>query len=354
MKPRYWIGILIITIMAVFTFSSCGGGTETSGDALSNGMASVNFSVRLAGAPSAPKALTTKSSEGENEGEDSPQASDDAGTAIALTEVRANIREVEFYLPEGVTCEELQFTFIDPVRCDNDDENDADDLEEEAEDDDSKLAENSSDDGENEDDAEENDEEDKIVVEGPFVVDMIAGTSTPSLTNFLIPAGLYTRIDIKLHKAEDGETLPADDPLNGHSLVATGTFEYQGELHTLHLRLKFTEEIRFKDPAGIEVAETGANDVVVSLDETTWFRGINLVACLDAGDLTLAADGSLTIDDNSGENGCGEIENIIKDNIEASGNVVDENDDEDEDEAENEEEDEPDDDGTPDQGPGDL
>jgi hypothetical protein len=78
------------------------------------------------------------------------------------------------------------------------------------------------------------------------------------------------------------------------------------------------------------------------------------VACLDAGDLTLAADGSLTIDDNSGENGCGEIENIIKDNIEASGNVVDENDDEDEDEAENEEEDEPDDDGTPDQGPGDL
>lgn len=383
------------TLLAAFAalgLAACGGGsgggTGGAGDALDGGSAGVNFSLQLEGArnsANASKAMTVKAESGE--GEHGAESSDDGGTVITLSEVRVHIRDVEFYLPEGMRCEDVQFTFVDPVRCDNDD--DADEADGVDDDDGTpdqgpgdfvKNSEGGDDDGtpdqgpgevpgedDDEDDNNGIDDEDKVVVEGPFIADLINGTSTPSLTTLLIPSGLYTRIDVRIDEADEGEgLLTAGDPLLGRSLYARGSFDYQGTSHELRIRLKFSEDIRFENKAGIEVLETGANDVVLSLDENAWFKGINLVACLDAGDLTLESDGSLVIDEDTGEDECGDLENRIKENVEASGSgfrddedddndgVDDDEDDDDDNDGVDDDDESDDDDGTPDQGPGDL
>lgn len=355
--------------IAALSLAACGGGGGTggAGDALDGGAAGVNFSMQLEGArtsANSSKALAVKAESEEDE--DGAETRDDAGTLITLSEVRVHIRDVEFRLPEGVRCEDVQFTFVDPVRCDNDD--DADVVDEVGDDDGTPDQGSGDEPGEDEDgDDNEADEEDKVVVAGPFIADLIQGTSTPSLTALLIPSGLYTRIDVRIEesKAEDG-LLAADDPLLGRSLYARGSFEYQGATHELRLRLKFNEDVRFESKTGIEVAETAANDVVLSLDENAWFKGVNLTACLDEGNLTLEADGSLVIDEDSGEDECGDIENVIKDNIEASGSsfrddedddndgIEDDEDEDDDNDGMDDDEESDDDDGSPDQGSGDL
>ncbi len=356
--------------IAALSLAACGGGgAGGSGDALDGGAAGVNFSMQLEGArtsANSSKAMAVKAESEEDE--DGVETSDDAGTVITLSEVRVHIRDVEFRLPEGVRCEDVQFTFVDPVRCDNDD--DADEADEvgdddgtpdqgpgdllknsEGEDDGTPDQGSGEEPGENDDgDDNDGDDEDKVVVEGPFIADLIQGTSTPSLTTLLIPSGLYTRIDVRIEesKAEDG-LLAADDPLLGRSLYARGSFEYQGAAHELRLRLKFNEDVRFESKTGIEVAETAANDVVLSLDENAWFKGVNLTACLDEGDLTLEADGSLVIDEDSGDGECGDIENVIKDNIEASGSSFEDDEDDDDDGVEDDEDEDDDNDGMDDE-----
>lgn len=365
---RTWLAAI-----AALGLAACGGsgGAGGAGDALDGGAAGVSFSMQLEGARNSlnsSKAMTVKAESEEDD--DGAETSDDAGTVITLSEVRVHIRDVEFYLPEGVRCEDVQFTFVDPVRCDNDDDVDETDgvgdddgtpdqgpgdllKNSEGEDDDGTPDQGSGDvPGEDDDGTDDNDDndgdddEDKVVVEGPFIADLIQGTSTPSLTTLLIPSGLYTRIDVRIEesKAEDG-LLAAGDPLLGRSLYARGSFEYQGTTHELQLRLKFNEDVRFESKTGIEVAETAANDIVLSLDENAWFKGINLAACLDEGNLTLEADGSLVIDEESGEDECGDIENVIKDNIEASGSSFEDDEDDDDDGLDDDEDEDDDNDG---------
>lgn len=355
LKNLFWIRGLVITL-SLLGLAACGGsggGSSTNGngnDALDGGAAGVSFSMQLQGVnqASAGKALAVKSESGESEDGDDDhhgETSDDAGTLISLTEVRVHIRDVEFYLPEGTRCEDVQFTFVDPVRCDVDDENDeveapgdddgtddqgpGDLIKAESSDDDGTPDQGSGDDptevedendDANDDGAADDDAEDKVVVEGPFIADLINGTTTPSLSSLLIPSGLYTRIDVRVDeaKAEEG-LLTAGDPLLGHSLYARGQFEYQGASHELRLQLKFSQDIQFENEAGIQVEETGANDVVVTLNEDLWFKGINLTECLDEGHLVFEADGSLVINEESGDGDCGDIEHQVKDNLESSG-----------------------------------
>ncbi len=342
--PKYLWRILVVLVLGL-GLGACSGGTTPSGNGNSTtGAAGVSFSMQLDGtrssgtSASTSKAFSTTKNDS-NSGDNVANTTDDGGTPITLSEVRVNIRDVEFYLPPGMRCEDVQFTFVEPVRCDAEDQ---DEVEEEPGDDNGGVEDGA-------DDSEDGEEGDKVVVEGPFIADLINGTSVPDLSNFLIPSGNYVRIDVRIEeaKAEDGLLTPAD-PLNGRSLVASGQFEYQGSLHTLNLRLKFNETIRFENPNGIPVSESGANDVVVTLDENSWFTGINLTACLDNGDLTLEADGSLVIDENSGQGECGNIENIIKDNIKASGNVVKDDDDDDDDGIGDAQDNDDDNDGVPD------
>lgn len=160
-------------------------------------------------------------------------------------------------------------------------------------------------------------DEDKISIDGPFLIDLMTGISTPVISEFTIEAGLYKRIDVRLDdsKASDG-LVDSSDALFENTLVVSGNFDYDNVLgRSYSIVLKFNEDVRFEEPGGILIDEETLNNVVINLLVDEWLEGIDITACLDAGDLTLDNQGNLLIDGSSGGGGCQDIEGIIKSNI---------------------------------------
>lgn len=158
---------------------------------------------------------------------------------------------------------------------------------------------------------------DKISIDGPFVIDLITGVSTPSISEFTIEPGLYKRIDVRLDDSEAKDGLvDSSDALFENTLVVSGNFDY-GDItgRSYSIVLKFNEDVRFEEPGGILIDEDALNDVVINLVVDEWLEGIDITTCLDDGDLVLDSDGNILIDDSSGGGKCAGIEGIIKTNI---------------------------------------
>ncbi|MBI2897887.1 MAG: hypothetical protein HYY06_30290 [Deltaproteobacteria bacterium] len=203
----------------------------------------------------------------------------DDGTSFTVLEARAAFRHVELKLPDGIRCSDVEVA--DPLRCDDDDDGERDD---------GSSA--------------------KLVVEGPFVVDLLTGETTPDLSTARVPTGVYERVDYRIEDAdpEDG-VVAASDPLAGVSLVLRAT----SDRGSLTVRLRFNEDVRIEAPAGIEVASDGALVAALRLD--AWFDDVPLSECIEE------AGGDVVIDeDASGE--CGDLEPALKDNIKNSGQLL--------------------------------
>lgn len=164
---------------------------------------------------------------------------------------------------------------------------------------------------------------DTVKIPGPFIVDLLAGTSTPPLDAIRIPANIYKRIDFRIDDGVAGEGgINAGDPLDDRSFVVTANFSYGGNTNTLLMSFKFNEDVRFEDPNGIAVESEG-HKLLVKLDAATWLAGIDIAGCLDTSDLDLNGT-ELIIDDDgsaSGSGSCSSIENTIKTNIKTSGQL---------------------------------
>ena len=159
--------------------------------------------------------------------------------------------------------------------------------------------------------------EDKISIDGPFVINLMTGESTPAIGEFTIQSGLYKRIDVRLDdsKATDG-LVDSSDVLFENTLVVAGNFDYDNVLgRSFSIILKFNEDVRFEEPGGILIDENALNDVVLNLLVDEWLQGIDITTCLEDGDLILDGDGNLLIDDGAGGGNCNDIEGIIKSNI---------------------------------------
>jgi hypothetical protein len=203
---------------------------------------------------------------------------DDAGTVFSVLEARASFRHVELFLPDGTRCADVASELAGRVRC----------HEEELEDDDGA----------------------KLEVEGPFVVDLLTGETTPDLSAVRVPALRYQRVDYRIEDAdpEDG-VVSESDPLAGLSLWLEATYD-EG---TLTVRLRFNEDVRLEDPAGVDVAGSGGS-LIAALRLSSWFDGVPLAECIDqaGGDVVVGEDAS-------GE--CGDLEPALKDNIKNSGRI---------------------------------
>ena len=196
---------------------------------------------------------------------------DDGSGDYQLTEAMLRLRHIELDLPEGQTCMDLQGLVDGGAVCD--------------------LSGDS----------------DKIVIDGPFTVDLVMGTTTPSLDAVIIPEGTYKRIDFRV---EDN----ADDA----SFAVQATFDRRGETHTLDLSLDFNEDIRVEHPDGIVVdADT---DLVAQFVVDNWLAGVDIGKCMDDDDLRMEGT-TVFVDDASTGGDCSDIENTIKDNMKNSGQL---------------------------------
>ena len=194
-------------------------------------------------------------------------ARDDEGTDYALTEARVNIRDIDLDLPVGVACTDIEGQ-LQGARCDS-----------------ASL---------------------KVVVEGPFVVDLLTGAAAPSLSGVRLPPLAWRRVDFRISEARD---LPTADTLSGHSFVARADFERGGQVAELRIELKFNEDARVEAPSGVVLPDGGR--LVVDFDAGAWFAGLPIGECLEEGDLTLEG-GVLILDEDTD---CGEAERAIKENI---------------------------------------
>ena len=161
-------------------------------------------------------------------------------------------------------------------------------------------------------DASSDDDGAKLTVRGPFVVNLIDGTATPSLENVLVPAGVYRRIDVRFSDDSDAEHL------DGLALVADGQFAPSADAAIpFELRLEFNEDARFESEAGIELGAGGASEVLMKLDVGRWFADLPVGKCMSDGDLA-AEGGTLTIDERSD---CSHIERDLRAAIRNSGSL---------------------------------
>lgn len=235
---------------------------------------------------------------------------DGGGTTVDVTGAWINAAEVEIELPEGLGCAVVDFELPSFAACAEETEMEEGVEEVEAE----------------------------IRLTGPFIFDLLAGTSTPEIGAFSVPSGLIHEIEVEVDDVEEETALPAGVPaeLSGNTLIAVGTLTLSGTPTPFSLRLKFSEEMEFEDLSGLELSETAAlNQILVNFNIASWLSGVDLAACIAEGDVT-TVDGTIVIDENSNSGDCSDIENTIKDNIEASGllDEEDDSDDEDEDDAE--------------------
>ena len=198
-----------------------------------------------------------------------PTAADSGGTTYTLRRGVMALEHIELDMPLGVRCTDVADQLVG-VRCD---------------------AADSPDDG-----------EDKLRIDGPLTVDLVAGTSTPSLAGVVIPAGTYRRVDLRVVDF----AIEADFDLHGAPTV-------------LDLRTDFSEDIRVEQPGGVPVAP--GDDLIARFALADWLVGVDLVACIDAG--VTVTGGVAVVDDR----GCPGVDDAIKRNMKDSGDLGDSSDD---------------------------
>lgn len=181
---------------------------------------------------------------------------------FAIDAASINVRDIEFYLPKDVGCED-----VDPAFDCEDDE--------------------------------------KIVLEGPFAVDLIDGSIGADL---VLPVGTYRRVDVRV-----------DDDADDISFRAAGTWNGEGRPVALELALDFNEDIRFE--GAFEVSEeTDAEGLLLGLDVGTWIDSGAMNECVNRDGAL--EDGVVIGEDNSGSGSCSDLENTVRDNVEASGELL--------------------------------
>lgn len=272
----------IMLLVAAFLLAGCGGASTSSLDptALDGDPASVQLSMSLAqgGAPIS-KALEASTS-------------DQAGTSIQITGAWLNVGRFEIEL--AGSCEDIDFNLATLSTCEKEVEESGDLVSE-------------------------------IYVQGPYVMDLMNGLALPELASQEIPSGIVKKVEIQIEEQAPDFPLPEGAPsdLLGHSLVVEGQASLNGDLTPVLFVLKFNQEMEFKNLNGVAISETvDFNEVLLTMDLDQWFQGIDLEACYQAGEIPLV-DGVLVINEESATGNCSDIGSLIKNNINESGELED-------------------------------
>lgn len=186
----------------------------------------------------------------------------------------------------------------------------------------------------------------EIEFEGPFVVDLIHNTVSPSLDTVVIDTGIYNQIEMKIDKIEgdeddeDGTPLvAASDPLFGNSIYIAGTYSGTtagGDVEDMPFTMTFDLDEEFKlstvDPTtgladsalGFGVEPGVVNPIIIAFRLTTWLdfsdpetndKGLDFSGLVVSQDSD-GVDVIVLDEDSNGDNK--DIRKVIKENIKES------------------------------------
>lgn len=200
---------------------------------------------------------------------------DSAGTVLTLLGIEARVRHLEFDLPQGLSCQGWG-----GLTC----------------------------------------EEGEILVNGPFRADLVNGTTLPEIAPFKLPAGTYTGFGIDF--VDGGRNADSSAPWDTalQNLAIRGKVGPAGGMgREFQIQLKLQDGLDFENSAGIRIDIPSANKVRLRLRVDRWFRGIDMVRCLDIA--PVGPDGAAQL---FGDGVCGGAGRRIRANIESSGEVDEE------------------------------
>lgn len=175
---------------------------------------------------------------------------------------------------------------------------------------------------EDENDSDDEEKEDEIEFEGNFIVDLIAGTSSPDFGLANIAPGVYEEIEIEMEPILEG----------GHTVFVA--FEFMLDGAPKRVEYSYNEELEFEveSSTGFQLDGTNLNQVLIGLDLDALFAGVDLSTA------SADVDGVVRINENSNAQMAATIESNFETILEA-GKDDDEDGEFDEDEDEDEDED---------------
>lgn len=212
-------------------------------------------------------------------------STDSTGAVFTVSAAMAHVRDVRFDLPSGVGCADI--AGLTGARCEPSD----------------RPADDS--------------DEDTIIVDGPFVVDLITGAATPSLSAVRIPAGTYARVDVRLEGGRAGGGIAPGSALDGNAVAFTAAYDLEGQSTPVELRLDFSEDIRIDARQGVVVSAD--EDLIARFVVGDWLARVPLATCLAAQGVRPGQP--MLVDDDVGGGACSDVENTLKDNFKRSGDL---------------------------------
>jgi hypothetical protein len=170
-----------------------------------------------------------------------------------------------------------------------------------------------------EEDDEEDEEEDTF--KGPYLVDLLTNTVTPSIKDMKVPAGVYKQLELNVHKVDEEELaalgLDESSPMAGKSIYVTGSYTPTGGTSVAFtMSYELSERFILAGNAGMDVT-SGANAVVIAFRLASWFDFSNLETNSDEINFTDIVEGDITLDKDS-EDAAKDIQEVIKENIKES------------------------------------
>lgn len=139
-----------------------------------------------------------------------------------------------------------------------------------------------------------------IDFKGPYVVDLLTGASTPSITAATLPAGTYASLEFKLSSIENEDEDGAEEALAagvlGASVFISGTLQVNGTWTAFDLTDRRDEDVKWMFPAPVSIAAGQTNNIVLSIPLDNWMNAAMLKAMSDlviAGTVTAPTGGTL-------------------------------------------------------------
>jgi hypothetical protein len=167
-----------------------------------------------------------------------------------------------------------------------------------------------------------------VLINGPFVVDLLHPTIITGLENVQVLAGKYCRIELILKKLNDEEvpsTVDPSDPIVNRSIIIEGK---RGDGTPFSMMTEFDEEFKLEnETTGFEVGPSfGVQDLIIAFDFDQWFLSLNLFDPQVEISNDENNDPIIMIDDNSNEN----IQETVEDNVKRSADLFEDKDNDDE------------------------
>lgn len=162
----------------------------------------------------------------------------------------------------------------------------------------------------------ESEDENEFEIEGPFIVDLIDNTETPSLSTFDLPNESYCRLEMKMDQLEEDERpagVAADDEIVGKSLLIQGRTAEDVEFV---FELDRDEEFRLENLEDGFLTTDEVRSFLVIFDFSQWFNGVDFSGADDI-------EGVIYLNEDSNE----EIFNLILGNIKNSSRLREDKDD---------------------------